>query len=129
MTTKRGSRGGFTNVDGGPNYAPLANEGEKFTIPGGASATVRYKGVTPGLEVTKVVTGSGTCSNDFFGKDPAGGEKKVCEIDLNSLPKPEASAPIASGSFLSGMNPMAVAGIGIVVGGAIGYFIAKKFGK
>ncbi|WP_245619463.1 right-handed parallel beta-helix repeat-containing protein [Deinococcus marmoris] len=58
------------------NYTRLATEGAAFTVSG--TQTVRYG--QGSSWIAKSVTGSGQCTNDFFGHDPAYGISKVCEV-------------------------------------------------
>jgi hypothetical protein len=70
----------------------IANEHQTFAVAG--TQTVRY-----GAEarwITKVVSGSGGCSNDYFGADPLVGVVKRCETSGPSAPAP-APSPSPSG--------------------------------
>lgn len=57
-------------------WTKIADEGATFTISG--TQTVRY-GAGSSF-VTQQVTGNGTCSNAFFGNDPAYGVVKECDV-------------------------------------------------
>jgi hypothetical protein len=54
----------------------LAQESESFSVKG--SKKVRYGADT--RWVKRRVTGDGACSNAFFGRDPAAGVRKTCEV-------------------------------------------------
>ncbi|AKJ28350.1 hypothetical protein [Caldimonas brevitalea] len=63
-------------------WVRIANEYQSFTVQG--TQTVRY-----GLDtrwVQKRVSGSGQCTNAFFGSDPARGVDKVCERLESDVP-------------------------------------------
>ena len=64
----------FANVRAG-TYV-VAAEGQGFTV--GGTQTVRYGIGTQWITIS--VTGAGTCSNGFFGSDPAHGIVKQCEV-------------------------------------------------
>jgi hypothetical protein len=72
-------------------WTKIASEGQNFTVNG--VQTVRY-GVDSRW-VEKSVSGSGKCSNSFFGKDPAFGVKKQCQLKSGS-PSPSPSPPPSS---------------------------------
>ena len=61
-------------------WTTIANEGQSFTVTG--TQTVRYGNGSS--FITKSVTGSGTCSNAFFGSDPLYGTAKVCQVQGTS---------------------------------------------
>ena len=61
----------------------LADEWQPFTVDG--TQTVRFGLGTTWIE--KSVTGSGVCSNSFFGQDPLPGIVKRCEL-LETVPPP-----------------------------------------
>ncbi|HEX6705961.1 MAG TPA: chitosanase [Albitalea sp.] len=65
-------------------WTHIANEGQAFTVSG--VQTVRYGSGSKWVE--KSVSGSGKCSNGFFGKDPAVGVKKQCQVKGSSTPPP-----------------------------------------
>jgi predicted xylan-binding protein with Ca-dependent carbohydrate-binding module/uncharacterized protein DUF1996 len=76
-----------------PVWTALANENQAFSVNG--TQTVRYG--TDGAWVQKQVTGSGTCSNAFFGADPKPGTVKRCELlaaGSNPPPAPPPPAPV-----------------------------------
>ena len=79
---------GGTSTTGG-TLTKLADEGGSFSVTG--TATVRYGAGTTFVE--KSVTGTGQCTNDFFGSDPAVGTGKSCFL---FVPTPAATAPAAS---------------------------------
>ncbi|HEV7578297.1 MAG TPA: S8 family peptidase [Caldimonas sp.] len=59
-----------------PGWTKIADEGQAFTVNG--TQTVRYG--SGSSWITLSVTGSGTCSNAFFGNDPIYGVVKRCEV-------------------------------------------------
>ena len=76
------------------SYTRVAGEGEPFNVDG--TRTVRYgSGAT---WVAQTVSGSGQCSNDYFGTDPVFGVVKQCEVaDLSASPSPSpAPSPTPS---------------------------------
>ena len=78
-----------TSPTTGGILAKLADEGGSFSVTG--MGTVRYGAGTSFVE--KSVTGTGQCTNDFFGSDPLVGSGKACYL---FTPTPVASAPAAS---------------------------------
>ncbi len=64
------------------SWTKIANEGQAFTVSG--TQTVRYG--TGSSWVSRSVTDSGTCSNAFFGTDPAYGQVKQCEVSSTAPP-------------------------------------------
>ncbi|GHF36451.1 hypothetical protein HNQ07_001322 [Deinococcus metalli] len=77
----------------------LADEYGNFTVSG--TQTVRYGADTRWL--TKTVTNSGSCTNAFFGGDPAPGVTKACYIDSTApapAPSPAPSTTITYGAPL-----------------------------
>ena len=75
----------------GGTLTKLADEGGGFTVPGSAAGTVRYGAGTAFVE--KSVSGTGQCTNEFFGSDPAVGTAKACFL---FTPAPASGAPAAS---------------------------------
>ena len=73
----------------GGTLSKIADEGSTFILSG--SGTVRYGAGTSFVEMT--VTGTGQCTNDFFGTDPLVGTGKSCYL---FTPTPTAAAPAAS---------------------------------
>jgi hypothetical protein len=72
-------------------WTQVAQEGQSFAFSG--TQTVRY-----GAEsswITRPVTDSGECSNEYFGSDPLYGVVKRCETVAAASPSP-APAPIAA---------------------------------
>jgi Protein of unknown function (DUF1800) len=65
-------------------WTAVAAEGGSFTVTG--TQTVRYGAGSTWIE--KSVTGSGFCTNDFFGRDPLYGVVKACEVSSNTPPPP-----------------------------------------
>jgi len=51
-------------------------ENEAFTVPAGSQVRYGYMNRV----IVKTVSGAGTCSNGFFGSDPAAGAGKYCEV-------------------------------------------------
>lgn len=62
----------------------IANEHGSFTVSG--TQTVRYGVGTRWLE--KTFAGTGQCTNAFFGRDPAVGVRKVCDLKVVTAPAP-----------------------------------------
>ena len=60
----------------GSNWTWIANESRSFSVSG--TQTVRYGAGSSWI--SRSVTGSGVCSNAFFGPDPAYGVVKHCEL-------------------------------------------------
>src|SRR5438132_966335 len=76
----------------------VANENQSFTVSG--TQPVRYGANSSWIQ--KTLTGSGQCTNTFFGSDPIVGVKKACE-QLNSYGAPANQPPVATiGSPASG---------------------------
>ena len=88
---------GFLSTSPTPDPAPVAAPVAPVTIPGATDPTLWKKAVGEGETFTvagtklvrfgidqswieKTVTGQVTCSNDFFGNDPAYGVRKECQI-------------------------------------------------
>jgi len=67
---------GLSSPGNGSSWTTIASEGQNFTVSG--TQTVRYG--TGSSWITRVVTGSGTCSNEWFGSDPAYGIVKQCQV-------------------------------------------------
>jgi chitosanase len=61
-------------------WTRIATEGKSFTVDG--IQTVRFG--ANGKYVEKSVSGSGKCTNSFFGKDPAVGVSKHCDLKSTS---------------------------------------------
>ncbi|HEX6361966.1 MAG TPA: S8 family peptidase, partial [Albitalea sp.] len=61
-------------------WTRIASEGQAFTVSG--TQTVRYGAGSSWI--TRSVTSSGVCSNEFFGSDPAVGIGKTCEVSASS---------------------------------------------
>src|SRR5437764_484130 len=64
-------------------WTQIAMENQSFTL--SATQTVRYGSALYGW-VQKTLSGTGQCSNAFFGIDPAPGVGKVCEAAATTLP-------------------------------------------
>lgn len=60
----------------------VATEWQNFTVQG--TKTVRYGAGTTFIQ--KSVAGSGTCTNQFFGRDPVYGTTKFCEVYVEDTP-------------------------------------------
>ncbi|MEK8033471.1 polysaccharide lyase family 1 protein [Ideonella sp. DXS29W] len=65
----------------GATWTKVADENKSFTVQG--TQNVRYG--TGNNWVTKVVTGSATCSNSYFGADPYSGVRKQCQVPVASV--------------------------------------------
>jgi len=100
----------------------LANENQSFSL--ASASTVRYG--LGSIWVQRSVTGSGTCSNAFFGTDPAPNQVKHCEV-LGA-----SSTVSAVGTAALGWSPASdprVAGYRVYWGTAPGsYRQARGFG-
>lgn len=109
---------GFHNMIGDPlrfltdpNYGKdyvvtIAKEGESFTAPG-SPKTVIYQSITdPSKQITKVVTGSGICSNDFFGGDPHWGTEKRCYFQPSAADPVAQPLPQATASVVTANQPI-----------------------
>jgi glucose/arabinose dehydrogenase len=83
-----------------PGWTRIAVEGQAFAVSG--TRTVRYGVDTRWLQ--KPVTGSGQCSNTFFGSDPAYGVVKACEVQAaaNQAPVATIGSPAANTTFRAG---------------------------
>jgi len=79
-----------TNTTGG-TLSKIADEGGSFTVTG--TGTVRFGAGT--MFVERSVTGTGQCTNEFFGSDPAVGTAKSCFL---FTPAVAAGASAASGA-------------------------------
>jgi hypothetical protein len=91
----RALSGGF-----GVTYSRVAVEGASFTVVG--TRTVRYG--SGNSWVTKEVTGTGQCSNAFFGFDPIYGVVKTCEVRDIVTPPPTGTwtqVAVEGGSFVT----------------------------
>lgn len=74
-------------------WTRLATENQPFTV--GTNQTVRF-GVA-GLYVQRVVSGTGQCTLDFFGSDPAQGQVKFCDVlDGTAPPDPNVGTALIS---------------------------------
>ena len=82
---------GPTTTAGG-SLSKLADEGGSFTVTG--TATVRYGADASFVE--KSVTGTGQCTNDFFGTDPLVGVGKSCLLFTPTPTVPASPASAAS---------------------------------
>lgn len=60
----------------------LTNENQPITVSG--TKTVRYG--KEGAWIEKEITNSGTCSNTYFGYNPAPGQTKTCEVETTVIP-------------------------------------------
>ncbi len=77
------------NPTTGGTLAKIADEGGSFMVSG--TGTVRYGAGTTFVE--KTVSGTGQCTNEYFGSDPAVGTGKSCFL---FTPAPSGTAPAAS---------------------------------
>jgi hypothetical protein len=73
---------GATAPTSGSGWSYLVNEGQVFAVAG--TATVRYG--LGGTWVERSVSGSGECSNTFFGSDPVPYQVKHCELQGGAAP-------------------------------------------
>ncbi|MBE2245182.1 MAG: hypothetical protein IAE86_20710 [Burkholderiaceae bacterium] len=84
-------------------WTKIAGEGGSFTV--AANTVVRY-GVGSSW-IQKTVSGTGWCTNGFFGKDPAVGVTKQCQVQMDVTPPPSGTwTKIANegGSFSVGTS-------------------------
>ena len=72
-------------------WTPIASEGQAFSVSG--TQTVRYG--SGSSWISRTVTDSGTCSNDFFGSDPLYGVVKQCQL-ASASPAPTTWTKIAT---------------------------------
>ncbi|WOB07861.1 PQQ-dependent sugar dehydrogenase [Piscinibacter gummiphilus] len=82
-------------------WTRIASEGQSFTVSG--TRWVRYGAGTRWVQ--RSVTGSGQCTNAFFGTDPAPYVGKVCEVQQtssNQAPVATIAAPVAGATFRAG---------------------------
>jgi hypothetical protein len=70
----------------------IADENQTFKVT--STQTVRYG--LGNVWVQRSVTGSGTCSNTFFGSDPVPNQFKHCEVQTGSSASAPAPAPAPS---------------------------------
>jgi hypothetical protein len=74
----------------GATWNRIATENQPFTVSG--TQTVRYGSGSTWIQ--KSATGSGQCSNTFFGSDPLFGVVKECQVQSGTAaPPPPAPAP------------------------------------
>jgi glucose/arabinose dehydrogenase len=84
-------------------WTRIASEGQSFSVSG--TRTVRYGVDTRWVQ--RSVTGSGQCTNAFFGRDPAMGYGKFCEVQRaasNQAPVATIATPVAGTSFRAGTS-------------------------
>lgn len=93
--------GGLKVAAAAATWTQIATENKTFSVTG--TKTVRFGLGSTNQWVTKNVTGSGTCSVDFFGSDPAPGRGKFCEVSSASTAAP-APAPAPSGTWTTVAN-------------------------
>ncbi|WP_280151375.1 choice-of-anchor Q domain-containing protein [Piscinibacter sp. XHJ-5] len=85
-------------------WTTIAAEKESFSVSG--TQTVRY-GANASW-ITKSVTGSGQCTNTFFGGDPAYGIRKQCQVAGTTETTPPAAqvcTPPVTAASTSGVAP------------------------
>ena len=78
-------------------WTKIADEGSSFTVTG--TKTVRFGAGSSWIQMS--VTGTGQCTNVFFGSDPAYGTFKECDV-LNSAPVTTTT------TLISSLNPAMV---------------------
>src|SRR5205085_1930231 len=84
-----------------PTWQMIAWENQSFTVSG--TQTVRY-GANASW-ITRSVTNGGTCTNAFFGSDPAFGIGKTCQVATGgSTPTPTPPPPTTKARSGIGMN-------------------------
>jgi glucose/arabinose dehydrogenase len=72
-------------------WTRVASEGQSFTLTAPGAQQVRYGAGTSW--VTKTVTGSGECTNAFFGRDPLVGTGKECQVASSAVGSADTQAP------------------------------------
>jgi glucose/arabinose dehydrogenase len=72
-------------------WTRVASEGQSFTLTAPGAQQVRYGAGTSW--VTKTVTGSGECTNAFFGRDPLVGSGKECQAASSAVGLADTQAP------------------------------------
>jgi hypothetical protein len=90
----------LSGSSGTGTFSPLAVEGATFTVVG--TRTVRYGSGTSW--VAKSVTGTGQCTNAFFGRDPLYGVAKTCQVSDYVAPPPVGTwtqVAVEGGSFVT----------------------------
>ncbi|MEO6897480.1 MAG: S8 family peptidase [Caldimonas sp.] len=91
-----------------PGWTRIAVEGQAFTVSG--TQTVRYGSSTSWI--TMSVSGSGNCTNAFFGNDPLYGVAKECQLSATTpTPTPPVPPPAP------GWTKIADEGAGFTVSG------------
>jgi hypothetical protein len=76
-------------------WTVVAQEGATFTVSG--TQTVRYGTDTRWVE--KTVAGSGSCTNAYFGTDPAKGTVKVCQVQGTTDTAPAQTGNVPPAGF------------------------------
>ena len=66
----------FDSTAATPTWTRIAREGQSFTVSG--TQTVRYGANSSWIQ--KSVTGTGQCTNAYFGRDPLYGVVKACDL-------------------------------------------------
>ena len=90
-----------------PGWTRIAVEGQAFTVTG--TQSVRYGSGTSWITIS--VTGSGSCTNAFFGNDPIYGTAKECQVSATTSTPPAPPAPVP------GWTKIADEGAGFTVSG------------
>lgn len=100
------------------DWTRIASEGQSFTVSG--TQTVRYGAGSQWIQ--KSVTGTGQCTNAFFGEDPAYMTVKSCEVQPPApapTPAPAPSpSPIAANLSLRLSSPAGGMGLPFTMGQA-----------
>ena len=94
LSTQSAALGSTTANPPSTGYTKVADENGTFNV--GTAQTVRFGAPSQNLWVTKTVSGSGACTNSFFGRDPAYGIVKVCQVLAASG---SAGAPVAAAAM------------------------------
>jgi hypothetical protein len=76
------------------SWSRIASEGRTFSFSG--TRQVRYGAGSQWVQ--RSVSSSGQCTNSFFGRDPAPGTAKACDVlsETTAAPSPSAAAPAPS---------------------------------
>jgi len=101
-------------------WTKIATEGAAFSVSG--TQTVRFGADTRWVQ--KVMTGSGQCTNAFFGKDPAVGVGKSCQLLTSGSTSPPATTGTAALSWTA--PPGTVTGYRVYYGAASHSYVQAR---
>ena len=100
----------------------VASENQNFLVAG--TMSVRYGAGS--AWVTKQVTDKGSCTNDYFGKDPARGTVKACEVLVSSVSATDPKSVASTGVPTAEGGTFYVFGTTSVRYGANGKWLSKS---